>query len=143
MDDWSQRLSTRAQVDAIEEMKSSKWPEVSGFREKWLPDGASFTNREEARQWLEKKAAKVNAAKGPRDEPPEVSRFMDTYKPESMKYDDRPTPELVGPRGVRNVVEIVFHFDDQDSFPFVVTARPYGIFAAVLELAERLAKREG
>lgn len=143
MDEWSLRLSTRAQVDAIEEMKLGKWPEIDGFRKKWLPGGHSFANRDEARRWLEREAEVVNAAKVSSEESPEVSRFMADYKPEAMKNDDYPTPELIGRRGVRNILEIVFLFDDIDTFPFVVLARPYGFFAAVMELAERLAKQEG
>jgi hypothetical protein len=54
-DVWTRRLSTRAQVAAIEQGPP---PGVVRFRKEWLPDGKPFESREQARRWLETQSSK-------------------------------------------------------------------------------------
>jgi hypothetical protein len=144
VDQWSQLLSARAQIDAIEEMKSCNWPEVEEFREEWLPYGGEpFSDREEARNWLKRKAKMSNLATNARVETEETTRYMKKYEPEAIKYDEYPTPRLLDSKGIRNKIEIGFHFDDLDFAPYVVQTRPYGFFAAVISMGSLLSKREG
>ncbi len=143
MDQWSQLLSTRAQSDAIEEMKSCNWPEVEEFRDEWLPYAEPFRDREEARNWLKRRAKMNKSATNVPVETPEITHFMEEYEPEAIMYDEYSTPPLLDGKGIRNKIEIGFHFDDQDFGLDVVQTRPYGFFAAVLAMGSLLSKREG
>ncbi len=143
MDQWSQLLSTRAQIDAIEEMKSCNWPEVEEFREEWLPYGEPFCGRQEARAWLKRMAKMNKLATDVPVETAEVTRHMEKYEPEAIQYDEYPTPRRLDANGIRSKIEIGFHFDDQDIGPDVVQTRPYGFFASVISMGSLLSKREG